>query len=1201
MRMEQQAVPPKIRRPPNGVTTDSNSTEVSKSVVQEKGLLSLSKSAPGERRSFLGWSRPAVSKAAVSKINGTTQPNGAAELDEKSSGTTFISMQADRDANRQARRRLSESQANNDGTDTPVATGEEAFAPCTNEAANGILIHVPVIHIDKPLPASPEPVSSSPRSQSPTPSAETVLPATSKDLPQTPSEPALQPSFRRIKSYGDLLSSSASSSPRIVGRRASHNELKIQNAVNLLHKSEAGQKHDPCLQPEGLNSFSPTDRLSPASPVTTLPGPFKGSLLKKRSSSLGMSRRPSAMSTETIKAAAGPTPAPDISQSTRNFSSATAPASMHAETLSPDLDRKRKTSVFNGLFSGLWKSKTKDASTSPLQPSPAAATDSSSEETSQVFSKDTHAGKPPIHGRKRTSSSASTNSSILGHGPVTQGEDEVLQTANIRKDAGKPPLVPPTVTQHRRYSIIHSLFRSVPSSHAPKNEGAEATTLQSPPVSSSSSSEGYLPTTSHAPIDIPHSSLPQLPDLSRDLGDISFGSLFDNDGRGSRSRSRASTRGSLQSLFSSSPRAPTPPRTQSDDSPSISPRLGSTRSRSNSQLQQSITASDIAEGKMDVPIDSGSDIHFSVPEGGSRLRDNARPKSPVVDKILQEDRRYRTRLFRSNSTSSVSSSLCNPASTTWPKPEIRSSRPSYGRSRSSSTISNSTTTRILPALPEIGIPGPHAFNSSEKPAITVTSDSRAPSFPTAADNPDGYGARSDSPVDMLYDNQCRASRSSSMSTGGTSPALLQPNFFSSPQHLPEADANLADAISDFVLSPPAASMMRVSADSHVSDRSSLSAASSLLSSSPASSSFGGPSGSRASSIIQKTLRRRANTMGPLLPVTSANGNQASGTGKTATSSSFDDGDASDRPGRSSSSSRLPTFFGTPSSALSRSPNDSSTFWLRPHEPSSAPDLDVPPIPERRSIVRRLSSSLLGSPKPSLQDTWSNSSSPRLGYDTLGITSYEAQEEPAAGVGGVGGSSTQSTLKRTRSHSQTKPIAQSNTKVGVMPDDTPVTFLARVKQMANSQDVVSLLSSKYISRSIRICRAYADLPSYRADSFHSAALRLYFAEFDFVNDAIDLAVRKLLLKLHLPRETQQIDRTMEAFAERYYNCNPALFLSPDQPYILAFSIIMLHTDAYNKSNKNKMTRADYVKNTKVDGLSTVLLEVRSTLSVQRHGG
>ncbi|KAI0304823.1 hypothetical protein BC826DRAFT_16814 [Russula brevipes] len=76
---------------------------------------------------------------------------------------------------------------------------------------------------------------------------------------------------------------------------------------------------------------------------------------------------------------------------------------------------------------------------------------------------------------------------------------------------------------------------------------------------------------------------------------------------------------------------------------------------------------------------------------------------------------------------------------------------------------------------------------------------------------------------------------------------------------------------------------------------------------------------------------------------------------------------------------------------------------------------------------------------------------------------------------------------------------------------------------------------------------------------------------------------------LPRETQQIDRVMEAFANRYMACNRSLFISDDHPYILAFSLIMLHTDAFNKSNKRKMTKADYIKNTQLPGIYPEVLE------------
>lgn len=131
----------------------------------------------------------------------------------------------------------------------------------------------------------------------------------------------------------------------------------------------------------------------------------------------------------------------------------------------------------------------------------------------------------------------------------------------------------------------------------------------------------------------------------------------------------------------------------------------------------------------------------------------------------------------------------------------------------------------------------------------------------------------------------------------------------------------------------------------------------------------------------------------------------------------------------------------------------------------------------------------------------------------------------------------------------------------------------------------------------------------SDTFHVQALRTYLEQFNFVADPLDVALRKLLMDVGLPRETQQIDRVMEAFAGRYRHCNPALFTSEgkkfpmiygplinqlitqlDQPYILAFSLIMLHTDAFNKSNKRKMSKADYIKNTRLPGVPSEVLDV-----------
>ena len=49
-----------------------------------------------------------------------------------------------------------------------------------------------------------------------------------------------------------------------------------------------------------------------------------------------------------------------------------------------------------------------------------------------------------------------------------------------------------------------------------------------------------------------------------------------------------------------------------------------------------------------------------------------------------------------------------------------------------------------------------------------------------------------------------------------------------------------------------------------------------------------------------------------------------------------------------------------------------------------------------------------------------------------------------------------------------------------------------------------------------------------------------SRFNFHSDPLDVALRKLLMDVGLPRETQQIDRVIEAFAARYEDCNPGLF-------------------------------------------------------------
>ncbi|KAI8995538.1 hypothetical protein BD414DRAFT_479821 [Trametes punicea] len=138
------------------------------------------------------------------------------------------------------------------------------------------------------------------------------------------------------------------------------------------------------------------------------------------------------------------------------------------------------------------------------------------------------------------------------------------------------------------------------------------------------------------------------------------------------------------------------------------------------------------------------------------------------------------------------------------------------------------------------------------------------------------------------------------------------------------------------------------------------------------------------------------------------------------------------------------------------------------------------------------------------------------------------------------------------------------------EESPEVYLQRLVEAVSKAEIASILASS-------------------ADEFHTRALRAYIERFNFVGDPLDVALRKLLMDVGLPRETQQIDRVIEVFAARYVQCNPNLFSSDDHPYILAFSLIMLHTDAFNKSNKRKMTKSDYIKNTRLPGVAPEVLD------------
>lgn len=134
------------------------------------------------------------------------------------------------------------------------------------------------------------------------------------------------------------------------------------------------------------------------------------------------------------------------------------------------------------------------------------------------------------------------------------------------------------------------------------------------------------------------------------------------------------------------------------------------------------------------------------------------------------------------------------------------------------------------------------------------------------------------------------------------------------------------------------------------------------------------------------------------------------------------------------------------------------------------------------------------------------------------------------------------------------------------------------------------SGKYYSRLEESIpkKSIAMVLSKRADVFSHDTMRSLMRTFKFYEEPLDMSIRRFLWEIDLPGEAQQIDRVIEAFSERYHECNPHIFNSPDEAYLIAYSIIILHSDLFNKNNKHKMQRDQYQKNTRGHGIPDEVL-------------
>ncbi|KAF8625419.1 hypothetical protein AX15_005382 [Amanita polypyramis BW_CC] len=112
-----------------------------------------------------------------------------------------------------------------------------------------------------------------------------------------------------------------------------------------------------------------------------------------------------------------------------------------------------------------------------------------------------------------------------------------------------------------------------------------------------------------------------------------------------------------------------------------------------------------------------------------------------------------------------------------------------------------------------------------------------------------------------------------------------------------------------------------------------------------------------------------------------------------------------------------------------------------------------------------------------------------------------------------------------------------------------------------------------------------------------ALRHYIAFFNFSGLRLDFAFRRLCSKLFLKAETQQVDRILEEFSKRYWECNPStLYGSTNVVHAVTYSLLLLNTDLHVADLATHMSRSQFVRNT----LTAILAQFTSTQGVISDG-
>uniref|UniRef100_A0A8C3LN46 Pleckstrin and Sec7 domain containing n=1 Tax=Chrysolophus pictus TaxID=9089 RepID=A0A8C3LN46_CHRPC len=93
---------------------------------------------------------------------------------------------------------------------------------------------------------------------------------------------------------------------------------------------------------------------------------------------------------------------------------------------------------------------------------------------------------------------------------------------------------------------------------------------------------------------------------------------------------------------------------------------------------------------------------------------------------------------------------------------------------------------------------------------------------------------------------------------------------------------------------------------------------------------------------------------------------------------------------------------------------------------------------------------------------------------------------------------------------------------------------------------------------------------------------YLKFFVFTGMSLDQALRSFLKELALMGETQERERVLAHFSQRYYECNPSAISSEDGAHTLTCALMLLNTDLHGHNIGKRMSCSDFIGN--LEGLN-----------------